>query len=115
MSIVCNYANKIVNEPTASDYNSLFIPSISNPTLLLALAFCFGSWWFIAIKNNSENIRLFGKGESNLKCWFIFGVYKCNRSGHQCKGTLSDSDCDMYPTVLYCWCRKCSVLDNWYV
>ena len=37
------------------------VHSITNPTLLFALAFCFGAWWFISIRNNSENIRLFGE------------------------------------------------------
>lgn len=37
---------------------------VTNPTLLFALAFCFGAWWFIAVRNNSENVRLFGRDTS---------------------------------------------------
>lgn len=42
-------------------YFSLLFLSITNPTLLLGLAFCLAAWWFIAIKNNSENVKLLGK------------------------------------------------------
>lgn len=34
---------------------------VSNPTLLFALGFCGAAWWFIAVKNNSENIKILGE------------------------------------------------------
>ena len=40
---------------------------VSNPTLLLALGFCGAAWWFIAIKNKSENIKILGR---SYKVWY---------------------------------------------
>jgi hypothetical protein len=49
-------------------------PSVTNPVLLFALAFCVAVWWLMAIKNRGENIKLLGRETGAMEVYLVVGV-----------------------------------------